>query len=87
MPCSARRDEAWPCLRAADCLDASDIHYCNAYEQFTGPDGRPYIWGYLASSAEWTVAVQTRDPTTYAAILALNMGCDPGCPCTPMTDE
>jgi hypothetical protein len=62
--------------------DASDIHYSDAYGQFTGPDGFQYIWCYLPGRNEWVVARQDLEPQIYAAILALNSGCAPGCGCS-----
>ncbi len=34
-------------------LDASDVHYSNAIQQFVGPDGLPYVWLYEPERNVW----------------------------------
>lgn len=53
-------------------LDASDIHYSNDLNQFTGPDGQPWVWMNIGDRNELLAADQVTDPDAYACIVQYN---------------
>jgi hypothetical protein len=53
-------------------LDASDVHYSNDLKQFSGPDGEPLVWAYLADMNEWIVVDGAEAGALYGAVVQFN---------------
>jgi hypothetical protein len=49
-----------------------DVHYSDDVGRFIGPDGRSYVWTYVAGANEWFVGDEAMSPKTYNLILAYN---------------
>ena len=44
---------------------ANDLVHSDTYNQFVGPDGRRYIWVYVADRLQWVLADRDRNTATY----------------------
>jgi hypothetical protein len=49
--------------------DAADLHYSDALDRFTGPDGYDYVWLHVAADDRYLVADEEGAPASYRIIL------------------
>lgn len=47
----------------------TDVHYSDALNRFTAPDGTPWVWLYVQRLNEWFIAEESVAPVAYNLIL------------------
>lgn len=50
--------------------DATDVHHTDSYNEFIGPDGRRYIWAYIANRNQWVLVDRDRNIASYLIVRA-----------------
>ncbi len=51
-------------------VDATDTHHSDTYNEFIGPDGRRYIWAYIANRNQWVAVDRDRNIASYLIVRA-----------------